>query len=253
MSKHDKLGDSLSDVDEIMAQYPFLLDMLMPVWLSVKLAGLTTLCLLLLATPLAYWLALPSHRALISKLKVMVMGMIAMPLVLPPTVIGFYLLLLLSPNFGFGRWLVDHNIRALAFTFEGVLIASIIYSIPFYVQPVYAQFLRIPPSVREAAKLLEASRFRRFVTIALPQARVGIVLGSLISFAHTIGEFGVVLMIGGSIAGETKVVSIAIYEQVESLNYASAHAMSIVLLLMGMLLVTLIANVSKFGQRSNYS
>lgn len=225
--------------------------MLLPLWLSIKLATVTTLCLLVLATPLAYWLAKKSQSRMMARFKILVLGLVSLPLVLPPTVIGFYLLLLLSPNFGVGRWLAEHNVRSLAFTFEGVLIASIIYSIPFYVQPVYAQFLRIPQSVRDAAQLLEVSRLRRFLTIALPQARVGIVLGSLISFAHTIGEFGVVLMIGGSIAGETKVVSIAIYEQVESLNYASAHAMSIVLLLMGMLMVTVIANVSKFGQRSN--
>lgn len=225
----------------------------MPVWLSIKLAGMTTLCLMLLCTPLAYWLAKPSQKgksSFISRIKVVILGLIAMPLVLPPTVIGFYLLLLFSPNFGFGQWLTEHGIGALAFTFNGVLIASIIYSIPFYVQPVYAQFLRTPTSVRDAARLLEANRIRRFFTIALPQARVGIILGSLISFAHTIGEFGVVLMIGGSIAGETKVVSIAIYEQVESLNYGSAHIMALVLLLMGMLMVALIASVNKFGQKS---
>ena len=122
---------------------------------------------------------------------------------------------------------------------------SIIYSLPFYVQPVYAQFSRIPASVMEVAHLLEPSRFRCFIRVALPQARVGIILGSLISFAHTIGEFGVVLMIGGSISGETKVVSIAIYEQVEALNYEVAHMMSIVLVIMGMVMVALIASFNK--------
>ncbi|WAI88342.1 Sulfate transport system permease protein CysW [Psychrobacter sp. SC65A.3] len=224
-------------------------DMLLPVWVSIKLAGVTTLCLLVFATPLAYWLAKPSRGQIIGRIKIMLMGVIAMPLVLPPTVIGFYLLLLLSPNFGIGKWLLQYNISAFVFTFEGLVIGSIIYSLPFFVQPVYAQFLRIPTSVMEVASLLEPSRFRRFIRVALPQARIGIILGSLISFAHTIGEFGVVLMIGGSISGETKVVSIAIYEQVEALNYEAAHMMSAILIIMGMVMVALIASVSRVYQR----
>ena len=150
---------------------------------------------------------------------------------------------------GIGKWLTEHNISPLIFTFEGLVIGSIIYSLPFYIQPVYAQFLRIPQSVTEVAHLLEPSRLRRFIKIALPQARVGIILGSLVSFAHTIGEFGVVLMIGGSISGETKVVSIAIYEQVEALNYEAAHMMSGILIIIGVVMVALIASVSRMSQR----
>ncbi|WP_426243170.1 molybdate ABC transporter permease subunit [Psychrobacter sp. TWP2-1-2] len=225
-------------------------DMLSPFWVSIKLAGVTTICLLLFATPVAYWLAKPSRRQVVARLKVLLMGIIAMPLVLPPTVIGFYLLLLLSPSVGIGKWLSEHYISPLIFTFEGLVIGSIIYSLPFYIQPVYAQFLRIPQSVMEVAHLLEPSRFKRFLRVALPQARVGIVLGSLISFAHTIGEFGVVLMIGGSISDETKVVSIAIYEQVEALNYEAAHMMSGILIIMGVVMVALIASVSRLNQRS---
>lgn len=224
-------------------------DMLSPLWVSVKLAGVTTLCLLLFGTPIAYWLAKPSRGPVLGRFKLLLMGIIALPLVLPPTVIGFYLLLLLSPNVGIGRWLAEHNISPFIFTFEGLVIGSIIYSLPFYIQPVYAQFLRIPPSVIEVAHLLETSRLRRFTKVALPQARVGIILGSLISFAHTIGEFGVVLMIGGSISGETKVVSIAIYEQVEALNYEAAHMMSGILIIIGMVMVALIATVNKLNQR----
>jgi len=224
-------------------------DMLSPFWLSIKLACVTTLCLLLFATPIAYWLAKPSRIKAIGRLKVLLMGIIAMPLVLPPTVIGFYLLLLLSPSVGIGKWLSEHSISPLIFTFEGLVIGSIIYSLPFYIQPVYAQFLRIPQSVTEVAHLLEPSRMRRFMKVALPQARVGIILGSLVSFAHTIGEFGVVLMIGGSISGETKVVSIAIYEQVEALNYEAAHMMSGILIIMGVVMVALIASVSRISQR----
>ena len=219
--------------------------MLLPLWLSIKLASITTLCLLVFATPIAYWLAKPSARNLVARIKIMLMGVIAMPLVLPPTVLGFYLLLLLSPNFAFGKWLMAHNIGALAFTFEGLVLGSVIYSLPFYVQPVYAQFLRIPKSVSDMALLLEPSRLRRFTAVALPQAKTGIILGSLISFAHTIGEFGVVLMIGGSIAGETKVISIAIYEQVEALNYEMAHTMSLLLVLLGIVLVGLIASINR--------
>ncbi|WP_201542621.1 molybdate ABC transporter permease subunit [Psychrobacter faecalis] len=224
-------------------------DMLLPVWVSIKLASITTLCLLLFATPLAYWLAKPSCGNVVGRIKILLMGIIAMPLVLPPTVIGFYLLLLLSPNVGIGQWLIEHNISPLVFTFEGLVIGSIIYSLPFYIQPVYAQFLRIPQSVMEVASLLEPSRLRRFIKIVLPQARIGIILGGLISFAHTIGEFGVVLMIGGSISGETKVVSIAIYEQVEALNYEAAHLMSGILIIMGIIMVALIAAVSRLNQR----
>ncbi len=224
-------------------------DMLSPFLVSIKLATITTLCLLLFATPVAYWLAKPSPGQLIARLKVVLMGIIAMPLVLPPTVIGFYLLLLLSPSMGIGKWLSEHNISPLIFTFEGLVIGSIIYSLPFYIQPVYAQFLRIPQSVMEMAHLLEPSRLRRFIRVALPQAKVGIILGSLISFAHTIGEFGVVLMIGGSISGETKVVSIAIYEQVEALNYEAAHLMSGILIVMGMIMVALIASVNRLNER----
>ncbi|AMN68076.1 molybdate ABC transporter permease subunit [Psychrobacter sp. P11G5] len=224
-------------------------NMLSPFLVSIKLATVTTLCLLLFATPVAYWLAKPSRGQLIARLKVILMGIIAMPLVLPPTVIGFYLLLLLSPSMGIGKWLSEHNISPLIFTFEGLVIGSIIYSLPFYIQPVYAQFLRIPQSVMEMAHLLEPSRLRRFIRVALPQAKVGIILGSLISFAHTIGEFGVVLMIGGSISGETKVVSIAIYEQVEALNYEAAHLMSGILIVIGMVMVALIASVNRLNGR----
>lgn len=224
-------------------------DMLSPFWVSIKLASITTLCLLLFATPVAYWLAKPIRNQGVARFKVLLMGVIAMPLVLPPTVIGFYLLLLLSPNMGIGQWLSEHNISSLIFTFEGLVIGSIIYSLPFYIQPVYAQFLRIPRNVMDVAHLLEPSALKRFIRVVLPQARTGIVLGSLISFAHTIGEFGVVLMIGGSISGETKVVSIAIYEQVEALNYEAAHMMSGVLIIVGIIMVVLIASVSRMSQR----
>ena len=219
---------------------------LLPLWVSLKLAAVTTGCLLLLGTPLAYWLARGSRHQGIRRIKLLLMGIIALPLILPPTVLGFYLLLLMSPNFGLGRWLMAHGIPSLAFSFTGLVIGSIVYSLPFFVQPVYAQFARVPRSVFEVASLLEPRAYRRFLLAILPQARVGILLGALVSFAHTIGEFGVVLMIGGSISGETKVVSIAIYEQVEALNYTNAHILSALLIVLALLLLTLIAAASRY-------
>ncbi|WP_201505446.1 molybdate ABC transporter permease subunit [Psychrobacter aestuarii] len=226
-------------------------EILLPLWVSIKLAAVTTACLLLLGTPLAYWLARPSRLSAVRRLKIVLMGVIALPLILPPTVLGFYLLLFMSPNFGVGRWLSAHGIPSLAFSFQGLVIGSILYSFPFYVQPVYAQFARIPSSVLEVATLLESRWYRRFWVALLPQARVGMLLGALVSFAHTIGEFGVVLMIGGSIAGETKVVSIAIYEQVEALNYGTAHLLSMLLIVMAMLMIALIATVSRHMPRAS--
>ena len=223
--------------------------MLLPFWVSIKLAAVTTLCLLIIATPLSYWLAKPSRYPWLARTKILIMGVVAMPLVLPPTVIGFYLLLLMSPNSAVGGWFLQAGLGNLIFSFEGLVLGSIIYSLPFFVQPVYAQFLRIPPSLMEAAALLEPNRFKRFTRVALPQVYVGIVLGSLISFAHTIGEFGLVLMIGGSIAGETKVLSIAIYEQVEALNYDTAHMMSAILVVVGMAMVAMIAGINRLLQR----
>ena len=219
---------------------------LLPLWVSLKLAAVTTGCLLLLGTPLAYWLARGSRHQGIRRIKLLLMGIIALPLILPPTVLGFYLLLLMSPNFGLGHWLTAHGIPSLAFSFTGLVIGSIVYSLPFFVQPVYAQFARVPRSVFEAASLLEPRPYRRFLLAILPQARVGILLGALVSFAHTIGEFGMVLMIGGSISGETKVVSIAIYEQVEALNYTNAHILSALLIVLALLLLTLIAMASRY-------
>lgn len=225
--------------------FPDLMSLMQPFWYSLKLAGITTLCLILLGTPLAYWLSLKSQHHWIARIKLVVLGITALPLILPPTVIGFYLLLAFSPNHWSGQLLMQLGIGPLAFTFQGLVISSIIYSLPFFVQPVYAQFKAISQSVHDAAHMLEASAWRRLVFVMLPQAKVGLTLGSLISFAHTIGEFGVVLMIGGSISAETKVASIAIYEQVESLNYTAAHQMSLLLLLFALVILSLIAMLNK--------
>jgi molybdate transport system permease protein len=189
-----------------------------PVWLTLKLASLTTLVLLVLGTPLAWWLA--SSRAW---WKEVVGSLVALPLVLPPTVLGFYLLLMLSSSGPIGGLTETLGLGALAFTFPGLVVGSVLYSLPFVVQPVRNAFEAVGERPLEVAATLRASPLRRFFTIALPLARPGFLTGSVLGFAHTVGEFGVVLMIGGNIPGETKVLSMAIYDHVESLEYAQAH------------------------------
>ena len=192
-------------------------DILIPVRLTVELAGLTTLILLLVGTPLAWWLARSKARW-----KEVVATLVALPLVLPPTVLGFYLLVALGPN-GLGGLL---GLRTLAFSFEGLVIGSVIYSLPFVVQPIRNAFEVIGERPFEAAATLRASPFDRFVTIALPLALPGFLTGAVLGFAHTVGEFGVVLMIGGSIPGETKVLSVAIYDYVETLRWTEANILA---------------------------
>lgn len=193
-------------------------------WLTFQLASITTLLLLLVGTPLAWWLA---HSR--SWLRTLVEAVVALPLVLPPTVLGFYLLLLLSPNAPLGAFWLRMTETALTFSFEGLVLASMIYSLPFMVQPLRAAFETLEPGLMEAAASLRAGPLDRFVTVALPLSLPGFVAAGILTFAHTLGEFGVVLMVGGNIAGETRVVSIAIYEQVETLNYAAAHQLSLIL------------------------
>ncbi len=189
-----------------------------PVWLTLKLASSSTLVLLLLGTPLAWWLA--SSRAW---WKELVGSLVALPLVLPPTVLGFYLLLMLGPNGPIGEFTQALGLGSLAFTFPGLVVGSVIYSLPFVVQPVRNAFEAVGERPLEVAATLRASPLRRFFTIALPLARPGFLTGAMLGFAHTVGEFGVVLMIGGNIPGETKVLSVAIYDHVESLEWTQAH------------------------------
>lgn len=191
------------------------------VWLTIKLAGVTVGILLLVAIPFAWWLA--NSR---SYWKTPLEAVTALPLVLPPTVMGFYLLLFLGPQGLAGRlasWLGD---QPLAFSFGGLVLASCVYSLPFVVQPLQAAFEELDCRAIEAAWTLGASRFRTFLLVVLPQARRGLITALVLGFAHTLGEFGVVLMVGGNIPGETQVLSIAIYEQVEALDYTSAHQLS---------------------------
>jgi len=192
-----------------------------PVLLSFKLAGLTTLLLLILGTPIAWWLA--RSRAWY---KQMIASVVALPLVLPPTVIGFYLLLLLGPNGPIGRLTEALGLGVLPFTFGGLLVASVFYSMPFVVQPLQNAFEAIGNRPLEVAATLRASPLDSFFTVAVPLARPGFLTAAVLGFAHTVGEFGVVLMIGGNIPGETRVLSVAIYDHVESLEYVQAHMIS---------------------------
>ena len=192
-----------------------------PVWLSLKLASATVVALLVIATPLAWWLAFTRARW-----RTVVEAVAALPLVLPPTVLGFYLLILLAPNGPIGRWWVELTDSTLTFSFTGLVVASIVYSFPFAVQPLQAAFERIGRAPLEA-----------FFRVASPMALRGYVSAIVLVFAHTLGEFGVVLMVGGSIPGETRVVSIAIFEYVETLEYGQAHALSAGLLVFSFLVL----------------
>jgi len=196
-----------------------------PMWLSIQLATFTTAILILIGTPIAWWLSQTSTRW-----KPAVQAVVAMPIVLPPTVLGFYLLILLGPDGAIGSWWVQLTGSALTFSFTGLVIASCVYSLPFAVQPMQNAFESLPRQYVERARTLGASRLDAFFSVVVPLSVRGFVSGIVLSFAHTLGEFGVVLMVGGNIPGETRVVSIAIYDHVESLNYAAAHRMSLVLI-----------------------
>jgi molybdate transport system permease protein len=200
--------------------------------LTLKLALVSTLVLLLLGTPLAWWLARTHWR-----LKFMLEAVIALPLVLPPTVLGFYLLLTLGPNGPIGRMMDALGGSPLAFTFTGLVVGSVIYSMPFVVQPLQDAFTAVGRRPLEVAATLGAPPLDRFLTVAVPLARPGFLTATVLGFAHTLGEFGVVLMIGGNIPGETRVASIAIYDHVEGLQYANAHWLSGGLLLLSFLLL----------------
>ncbi len=194
-------------------------DTLLAAAVSLGLATVTTLLLLLLSPPLAWWLAQSRSRA-----RPLVEALVALPLVLPPTVIGFYLLLSMAPDGFLGAPWYAATGRALAFSFSGLVIGSLVYSLPFVVQPLSASFRTVDPGLLEAAAALGASPRHRFLTLILPMHRRALLAAAVLGFAHTVGEFGIVLMIGGNIPGETRVLSIALFDQVEALRYADAHA-----------------------------
>ncbi|MBT8063954.1 MAG: molybdate ABC transporter permease subunit [Xanthomonadales bacterium] len=208
--------------------------------ITLKLAFVSTAVLLLLGTPLAWWLSRSRW-----KYKFIPEAVIALPLVLPPTVLGFYLLLMLGPEGGIGRLVMAAGGRPLAFTFTGLVIGSVVYSLPFVVQPLQDAFSAIGRRPLEVAATLGAKPLDRFFTVAVPLARPGFLTASVLGFAHTLGEFGVVLMIGGNIPGETRVASIAIYDHVESLDYVSAHWLAAGLLVLSFLLLLAVYGLNR--------
>ena len=213
---------------------------LMAIRLTLELASTTTLILLVIATPLAWWLAHTRWRG-----KALLEAVVALPLVLPPTVLGFYLLLAFAPASPFGRFWLESTGSPLAFSFSALVIGSVIYSLPFVVQPLQAGFEQLPRDLLEAAATMGARLRDQFISIVFPLTRRSFITAASLGFAHTVGEFGVVLMIGGNIPGETQVLSIALYDRVESLQYGAAHQLAAGLVIFSLLLLTLVYKLNR--------
>lgn len=209
-------------------------------WLTIRLASLVALLLTALGLPIAYWIAYSGWRW-----KFMVEAVVALPIVLPPTVLGFYVLVALGARSPIGRWWQTLTGHPLAFTFEGLVIGSIIYSLPFAVQPFAASFSAIDRKLLSASAVLGASRLQTFVRVVVPLSLPGIVTGIALSFAHTMGEFGVVLMVGGNIPGLTRTVSIDIYDKVQALDYAGANYTAMVLLIISFAILSLVYGLNR--------
>lgn len=203
-----------------------------PIWLTLRLAGITTALLLIIGLPIAYWLSTGK-----SFVKIICEALITMPLVLPPSVLGFYLLIAFSPQHGLGKWLADHFNIQFVFSFQGLVLASVIYSMPFMIGPIKSALQGLPLSLSQASYTLGKSRMETFIKVLLPNIRSSLFTAIVLTFAHTLGEFGVVLMIGGNIPGVTKVASIAIYDSVENMDYASANNYSLVLFVITFVIV----------------
>ncbi|RZS93674.1 molybdate ABC transporter permease subunit [Aquimarina brevivitae] len=206
-----------------------------PILLSFKLAAVTTAILFVISLPISYWLAYTK-----SKLKPFIETFISLPLVLPPTVLGFYLLISLGPSSSIGKFINSFFDLQLVFSFEGLVFASILYSLPFMVQPIQSGLSNLPANLKEASYSLGKTRIQTLFRVLLPNSKTALLSGIVLSFAHTLGEFGVVLMIGGNIPDETRVASIAIYEEVEALSYDSANHYSLILLVITFLLLLLV-------------
>ena len=217
-----------------------------PFILTFKLATVTTVILFLLSVPLAYWLTYSTY-----KIKYVIEALVSLPLILPPSVLGFYLLLAFSPQNAFGKFLEQYFDLRLVFTFEGLIVASIIYSLPFMVQPIHNGLKLLPLSLVEASYTLGKGRLTTLLRVLLPNIRISLITAIVLSFAHTVGEFGVVLMVGGNIPRETRVVSIALYDAVEAMNYKQANLYAITLLLFAfltLLIVYLVNYRSRLGK-----
>ena len=216
-----------------------------PIWLTLQLAGLTTVILLLIAIPIAWWLANTTSR-----IRPAIEALTALPLVLPPTVLGFYLLILMSPQSTIGGAWVRLTGEALTFSFTGLVIASLFYSLPFAVQPLQGAFQSVGSGMMEVAATLGASRWDAFRSVALPLSRRGLLTAGVLTFAHTMGEFGVVLMVGGNIPGRTRLISIEIYSAVETLDYRTAHVLSGGLLVFSFVVLTAVYLMNQRGVRA---
>ncbi len=217
---------------------------LSPIYLSLKLALLNTALLLLVGLPIAYWLSNWKSKA-----KIFVESLVSLPIILPPSVIGFYLLIVFSPKYLFGETLAGMGIQ-IPFTFSGILIASLIYSFPFMVQPIQKGFEEIPQHFWNISYTLGKSKFETLIKVIIPNVKHAILTGVILTFAHTMGEFGVILMIGGNIPGVTKVASLAIYSNLEALNYEAAHFYSIILLVISVIIIFLV-NLLNSRRRKN--
>jgi len=222
--------------------------MLQALALTLRLAVAVSLILLLISLPLAYWLAFSRWKG-----KFLAEAMVSLPIVLPPTVLGFYVLVALGPQSPMGRWYQSLTGHGLAFTFTGLVIGSVIYSLPFSVQPMTAAFASVDHTLLDASAILGASRWRTFWRIILPLSFPGVMTGFVLSFAHTLGEFGVVLMIGGNIPGATQTVSILIYDQVQALNYRVANETALLLLVLCLVLLTLLYALRRRDGRSQWT
>jgi molybdate transport system permease protein len=220
---------------------------LAPLWLTLKLAFFTTLILFFVAIPLASWL---SHNKTIFKTIAEVI--VSMPLVLPPSVIGFYMLLAFSPGNAFGAYLEKWFDMRLVFSFEGLLIASVIYSLPFMVHPIQSGLSSLSPSLKEAAYSLGKTKFQTLIKVLLPNIKSSLLTGIVLTFAHTIGEFGVVLMIGGNIPNKTRTASVAIYDEVEAFNYHNANVYATILLVLSFVILFSMYLVNRKVQQVKY-
>lgn len=209
-------------------------------WLSFELAGCVSAILLLIGMPFAYWLAYSNWRG-----KFLLESIVALPLVLPPTVLGFYALIAMGPRGPLGRLWIALFGHGLAFTFSGLIIASVFYSFPFAVQPLMASFEGVDRKLLDASAVLGAGKLRTFRRVILPLSFPGVVTALVLSFAHTLGEFGVVLMVGGNLAGVTRTVSIDIYDRVQSLEYGAANRMAVILLLIAFAVLSLVYAVNR--------
>jgi molybdate transport system permease protein len=214
-------------------------DFYITLYITAKLALLTTTILFIIGLPLAYFLAYSKFKG-----KPIVEALISMPLVLPPSVLGYYFLLAYSPRFWFGKWLIDTFDVRLAFSFEGVLIASVIFGLPFMIQPLQNGLKALPESLREASYSLGKSASTTFFKVLLPNIKPSVIIGIAMTFAHCIGEFGIVLMVGGNMPGETRVASIAIYDEVQALNFSTANKYAFVLFALSFIILVIIYSIN---------